>query len=159
LPPGSDEETIMPKTTHKTFSCPRCGELLSVLDGAMVKMSGTLETPTFSVTTAFYFPAELGRYGAIVGDGVEVREGAKVELCCVNPRCAASFTASYNHDLAEIRMTDEDGRAHVVVFHKTCGRHATFVIDLSARQLVSTFGEHAATYAGAFDRPPNFFGE
>jgi hypothetical protein len=143
----------------KTFSCPRCGELLSMLDGAMVRMLGKLETPTFSVTTEFYFPAELGRYGAIVSGSVEVREGAKVEFCCVNPRCAVSFTAPYNHDLAEVRMVDENGRAHVVVFHRTCGRHATFVIDLSARQLVSTFGEHAASYAGAFERPLNFFGE
>jgi hypothetical protein len=142
----------------KTFYCPYCGEKLSFLDGSIVKMEGFLESPTFCVRTQFFFPAELGRYGAIVAGPVDIREGAKVEFCCPDPRCAKSFTAGYNHDLAEIRMVDESGREFVVVFHKTYGRRATFLVDRQARKLLDTFGEHAATYAGTFERALNYFG-
>jgi len=142
----------------KTFFCPHCGEKLSFLDGTMVKMDGLLEAPTFTARAQFYFPAELGRYGAIVAGPVELREGARVELRCPSPRCGASFTTAYNHDLAEIRMVDENGREHVVVFHKTYGRRATFVVDMREHRLTATFGEHAASYAGTFERPLNYFG-
>ena len=142
----------------KSFFCPHCGEQLSFLEGSIVKMEGLLEAPTFSVRTQFFFPAELGTYGAIVAGNVKIHEGARVEFFCINPRCGASFTAAYNHDLAEIRMVDDDGRDYVVVFHKTYGRHATFLIDPAAQRVVGTFGEHADAYAATFDRPLNFLG-
>ena len=142
----------------KSFFCPHCGEQPSFLEGSIVKMEGLLEAPTFSVRTQFFFPAELGHYGAIVAGNVKIYEGAKVEFFCINPRCGANFTAAYNHDLAEIRMVDENGREYVVVFHKICGLHATFLVDRQARKVQATYGEDAATYAGTFERPVNFFG-
>ena len=149
---------MAPIPAKKTFYCPHCGEKLSFLDGTVVKIDGVLEAPTFSVRTHFFVPAELGRYGAIVTGGVEIRQGTKVEFYCINPRCNANFTASYNHDLAEIRMVDENDREYVVVFNKIYGRQATFVVDRTARKLVNTYGAHADSYAASFDRPLNFFG-
>lgn len=142
----------------KTFYCPHCGQKLSFLDGTMVKMEGLLEAPTFTVRTQFFIPAELGRYGAIVAGNVELREGARVEFFCINARCAANFTALYNPELAEIRMVDETGRDYVVVFNKVFGRRATFLVDRKARQVLGSFGEHAAAYAQTFERPLNYFG-
>jgi hypothetical protein len=142
----------------KTFYCPHCGQKLSFLDGTMVKMEGLLESPTFTVRTQFFIPAELGRYGAIVAGNVELREGARVEFFCINARCAQNFTALYNPELAEIRMVDETGRDYVVVFNKIFGRRATFLVDRKARQLLGSFGEHAAAYAQTFERPLNYFG-
>jgi hypothetical protein len=142
----------------RTFYCPHCGQKLSFLDGTMVRMDGVLESPTFSVRTQFFLPAELGRYGAIVAGDVEIRDGARVEFFCSSPRCDANFTTTYNADLAEIRMVDEHGREFVVVFNKIYGRRATFVVDWKQRKLVDSFGEHAARYAATFERSLNYFG-
>jgi len=143
---------------RRVFYCPYCNEKLSFLDGSMIKMDGELGAETFSVRTQFFFPAALGQYGAIIAGNVQVKEGAKVELFCPAPRCAANFTAAYNHELAEIRMLDQSKREYVVVFHKTYGRRATFLVDRSASKLVDSFGEHADSYVETFERPLNFFG-
>lgn len=148
----------MPEPDKKTYYCPYCSEKLSFLDGNIVKMDGVLECETFSTRTQFFFPSELGRYGAIIAGGVKVKEGAKVEFFCINPRCNTNFTATYNHELAEIRMQDSSGRSFVVVFNKIYGRRATFVVDPSDKSLVSSHGEHAESYAETFERPLNFFG-
>jgi hypothetical protein len=146
------------ESSKKVFSCPRCGEKLSFLDGTVVKMDGVLRADHFTVRTSFYFSSRLGQYGTIVSGPVELREGARVEFCCPNPRCAADFTAAYDRDLAEIRMTDEDSREFVVVFNKVYGRRATFLVDFKERKLVESFGEHAGNHEAAFERPLNFFG-
>jgi hypothetical protein len=142
----------------RTFYCPHCGQKLSFLDGTMVKMEGLLECSSFTVRAQFFLPAELGRYGAIVAGDVEIRDGARVEFFCINPRCDANFTAGYNADLAEIRMVDEHGHEYVVVFNKVYGRRATFVVDWKERKLVDTYGEHAGRYAATFERTLNYFG-
>lgn len=142
----------------RTFYCPYCGEKLSFLDGTIIKLEGVLESETFAVRTQFFFHSALGQYGAIVGGNVQIKEGAKVEFHCINPRCNTNFTANYNHELAEIRMVDGNGRDFVVVFHKMYGRRATFVVDPTDRKLVDAFGEHADLYAETFERPLNFFG-
>ncbi len=108
--------------------------------------------------TQFYFPAELGCYGAIVPGGVELEDGAIVEFLCPNGQCNANLTAAYNHELAEIKMVDEKSSEYVVVFHKVYGRQATFVVDRDAKKLVESFGQHAANYSDTFERPLNFFG-
>lgn len=142
----------------RTFYCPYCHEKLSFLDGTVIKMDGVLHAESFTVRTQFFFPAELGKYGIIVGGNVELREGTKVEFHCINPKCNKNFTAAYNHDLAEIRMVDGAGRDHVVVFNKVFGKKATFVLDLAEQTMVSSHGEHAVHYEDTFDRPMNFFG-
>ena len=142
----------------RTFFCPYCNEKLSFLDGTIVKLEGVLSCETFSVRTQLFFPAKLGQYGAIIAGNVQVKEGAKVEFLCPAPACRANFTASYNHDLAEIRMVDESNREFVVVFNKIYGRRATFLVDRAEKKLVDTYGEHAGTYAETFERPLNYFG-
>lgn len=142
----------------RTFFCPHCGEKLSFLDGAIIRMDGVLACDTFSVRAQFFFPAALGQYGVVVAGDVQVEEGARVEFHCPNRLCNKNFTSPYNHDLAEVRMEDEDGRAFVVVFHKTHGRQATFLIDPQDRTVLGSFGAHAETYAETFQRPLNFFG-
>jgi hypothetical protein len=107
----------------------------------------------------FYLSARLGQYGAIVGEGVQVREGAVVEFECINPTCQRNFTASYDNDLCEIKGGDAEGKEYVVVFSKTCGRHSTFVVDCTAKALVGTFGNHADEDTPDFGKGLNFFGE
>jgi hypothetical protein len=147
----------MAKTSKRTYLCPHCGEKLSFLEGTIIKLEGELQCETFSVRTQFFIPAELGRYGGIVGGEVKIQEGARVEFCCIHPACRASFTSAYNPELAEIRMVEE-GREFVFVFNKVFGRRATFVVDIAESKLIDTFGEHADSYAATFERPLNFFG-
>jgi len=148
----------MPADAKRTFFCPRCNEKLSFLDGTIIKMDGVLQAEKFSVRTPFYFPARLGQYGAIVSGSVVVKEGAKVEFHCINPTCDLNFTAAYNHDLAEIRMEDGEGRSFVVVFNKIYGKRSTFLVDPADKKLLEHFGEDAVLYAEAFERPLNYFG-
>ena len=142
----------------RTFFCPYCHEKMSFLGGTIIKMDGVLHSDTFTVRTPFYFPAEIGHYGVIVGGGVEVRDGAKVEFHCFNPTCNKNFTATYNHELAEIRMEDGNGREYVAVFNKIYGRRSTFVIDLVDNKMVSSHGDDADHYEDTFERPLNHFG-
>ena len=141
-----------------TYSCPYCGQKLSFLDGTIVKLVGRLRGENFSCKTMFYVPAGLGEYGAIVGEGVRVQDGARVQFECINGACKHDLTAAYDEDLAEVKMVREDGREFAVVFSKVYGRHSTFVVDVKEKTLVESFGEHASQYSPDFDKPVNFFG-
>lgn len=145
-------------TGKMTFYCPHCGQKLSFLDGSVIKMLGRLHAPDFSCETMFYLPARLGQYGAVVGEGVNVKEGARVEFACFNGACRRAFSAAYDESLAEVKMVDETGRQFVVVFNRIFGRKATFLVDLSERQLVGTFGEDARESTPDFGGPLNYFG-
>lgn len=139
------------------FSCPYCGQKLSFLDGTIVKLVGRLHADNFSCKTMFYVPAKLGEYGAIVGEGVRLQDGARVEFECINGACKHDLTAAYDADLAEVKMV-RDGREYAVAFNKVYGRESTFVVDITERTVVQSFGEHANQYASDFDKPINFFG-
>lgn len=142
-----------------TFFCPHCNQKLSFLDGTVVKMIGCLHAESFSCTTMLYLPAKLGQYGAIVGEGVRIRDGARVEYECINRACARKFTTSYDDDLAEIKMVDEAGAEFAVAFSRVFGRRATFLVDFKEHTLVESFGEHAPDLDLDFDQPVNFFGD
>ncbi|MDH5490931.1 MAG: hypothetical protein OEY14_03050 [Myxococcales bacterium] len=142
----------------RTYLCPHCGQKLSFLDGTVIKLVGRLHAEHFSCKTMVYVPAELGRYGLIVGEGVRVREGARFELECINAACKRSFTAAYDDDLAEIKMVDETGRSFVVAFDRVYGSRATFLVDLEEDALVQTWGEHTRAHHLDFDKKLNFFG-
>lgn len=145
------------ETNNRIFSCPYCGQRLSFLDGSVIKLNGWLHAPQFSCKSTYYVPAGLGEYGAIVGEGIQLREGAKVEFECTNSQCRHNFTSNYNDDLAEILMREGD-KEYVVVFHKIYGRHATFLIDLEHRKLMKSFGPDKGLYANDLEKPINFFG-
>ena len=140
------------------FYCPYCNHKLSFLDGTIVKLAGRLHAEKFSCKVMFYIPAELGQYGAIVGEGVQLREGAKVEFECLNGACKENFTTAYDDNLAEIKMVDAEGREYIVVFSKIYGKKSTFLIDLKKRELLKSYGEHSEEYASEFEKPLNFFG-
>lgn len=140
-----------------TFYCPACGQKLSFLNGSVVKMVGRLHADHFSCKTMLYVPAKLGDYGAIVGEGVRIRDGARVEFECINGACKKNFTAPYDEDSAEIRMVDSDGRDYIVVFNKIFGRHATFLVDIKNKSLLASYGEDAESMTG--DKTRNFFGQ
>lgn len=148
----------MSEEGKQKFYCPFCDQKLSFLDGTIIKMVGRLHAETFSCKAMFYIPAELGQYGAIVGEGVRLREGARVEFECINGACKENFTTAYDDNLAEIKMTDAEGRDYVVVFNKIYGRRSTFLIDLKKRSLLKSYGEHSEEFAPDFDKPLNFFG-
>jgi hypothetical protein len=141
------------------FYCPYCNNKLSFLDGSMIKMVGRLHAPNFSCKAMFYIPSELGKYGAIVGEGVRIKEGAKVEFECINHPCKRNFTTAYDSKLAEIKAVDEKGNEFVVVFNKIYGRRATFLVELKDRTLVSAFGEHADEDSPDFGKALNYFGD
>jgi hypothetical protein len=132
---------------------------MSFLSGTLIKIAGRLHAEFFSCKAMFYIPAELGEYGAIVGEGVRIRDGAKVDFECINGKCKRSFTSSYDDNLAEIKMVDDDGTEYVVVFNRIYGRRATFLIDIKEASLVESYGEHAEEYAFNFEKKLNFFGD
>lgn len=140
------------------FSCPHCGQKLSFLDGTLVKLAGRLHAETFSCKAMFYIPAKLGEYGAIVGEGVRIKEGARVEFECINGACKHNFTSSHDPDLAEVLMTDQNGRKFAVVFNKVFGKRSTYLVDFKRHELLESFGEDADLYAADFDKPRNYFG-
>ena len=143
-----------------TFYCPFCGQKLSFLEGTLVKLVGRLHATTFSCQTMFYISAKLGQYGCIVGEGVRVYDGAKVEFECVNHACRKNFTSPFNDDLAEIRMKDEDGREFKVVFNKIFGKRSTFLLDMEEQKIVETYGSDSEEYSrDPENRRRNFFGE
>ena len=142
-----------------TYLCPFCGQKLSFLDGTIIKMVGRLHSDTFSCKAMFYVPATLGHYGAIVGEGVRLKEGAKVEFECINGACKENFTCAYDENLAEIKGVEESGREYVVVFNKNYGRRCTFLVDLKKKSLIKSYGEHASEHVPDFDKPLNFFGD
>jgi hypothetical protein len=141
-----------------TFRCPHCGQKLSFLDGNIVKLVGRLHGDNFSCKTMFYVPANLGEYGAIVGEGVRLQDGARVEFECISGACKANLTSAFDQDLAEVKMVREDGKEFAVVFNKTYGRHSTFLVDVTEKALVESYGEHAGQFQPDFDKPINFFG-
>lgn len=143
----------------KTFYCPYCNEKLSFFDGTVIKMKGVLTSDTFECTSNFYLPAVLGQYGYIVDDHLKLKDGAKIDFHCHNPRCSSSFTTAYNDDLAEIKMIDEKGYEYAVVFNRVYGKQSTFVADYKKKTLESAYGEHKEAYIRNFDKPINFFGE
>ncbi len=142
----------------KQFYCPYCNEKLSHLDGTVVKMKGVLSCETFECAANFYLPGAIGKYGCIVDPHVKLKEGAKVEFRCPNPRCDRSFNAHYNDDLAEIKMVDDDGHEYVVIFNRIYGVHSTFVVDYKKKRLQSSFGEDKDIYMRDLEKPVNFFG-
>ncbi len=141
-----------------TFFCPHCAQKLSFLDGTVIKLVGRLHAESFSCKTMFYIPAKLGQYGAIVGEGVRIRDGARVEFECSNGACKHDLTSARDESLAEVRMRDAAGHQFVVLFNKVYGRRSTFLIDVELKELVGSYGEHAVDYAAGFDKPRNFFG-
>ncbi len=143
-----------------TFSCPACGQKLSFLDGSIIKMVGRLKATTFSCKTMFYFSATLGQHGCIVGEGVRVADGAKVELECINSACKQNLTAAYNDELAELKGVDESGNEFKVVFSKIYGKDSTFVLDMQAKKVTASYGEDKdEIFTDINERRRNFFGE
>ncbi|MFH2010456.1 MAG: hypothetical protein ABI333_27905 [bacterium] len=143
-----------------TFTCPHCGQKLSFLDGSLIKMVGRLHSTTFSCKTMFYFSATLGQHGCIVGEGVRVYDGAKVEYECINHKCGANLTAPYNDELAEIACEDEAGNWFKVVFNKIFGKDSTFVLDMQQQKVTASYGgAKDAIFTDIHERRRNFFGE
>ncbi len=143
----------------KEFYCPYCNTKLSYLEGSIIKMLGKLKSSKFNAATYFYIPGVIGRYDAVVEGRFELKDGLKVDFCCINPKCERSFTTDYDDDLAEIKMIDDDGREYVVVFNRIYGKHSTFVVDYKRKQIAGSYGEDKDVYIHDFDRDVNFFGE
>ncbi|MBN2010263.1 hypothetical protein JW960_13035 [candidate division KSB1 bacterium] len=143
----------------KTFYCPYCNEKLSFLNGSLIKLLGHLSSSKFNASTYFYIPGTIGSYDVMVEGRFELKDGLKVDFCCINNKCEKSFTTDYDNDLAEIKMIDDDGREYVVVFNRIYGKHSTFVVDYKHKAIAGSYGEDKATYIHDFDKDINFFGE
>jgi len=141
---------------YHAFFCPHCRAELNPGQGPIIKMTGRLDAPTFSVTTDMFLPSGLGVYGRLTATGVELREGAKIEFSC--PVCAKPLSASAEDELAQVHMRDQDGRLFVVGFNKRYGRRSTFVIDPHQRKVEREFGEDAGRYREDADKVLNYFG-
>ncbi len=142
----------------KQFYCPYCNKKLSHFDGTVIKMKGVLSCDSFECSANFYLPGTIGKYGSIVDDHLNLKDGARVEFRCPNPKCDRNFTAHYDNDLAEIKMIDDDGHEYVVVFNRSYGIHSTFVVDYKKKRLESSFGADKNEYVGEFEKKVNFFG-
>lgn len=143
----------------KEFYCPFCNEKISFLDGAVIKLLGRLKSKSFNASTYFYIPGIIGRYDAIIEGRFELKDGIKVDFCCINRECEKSFTTDYDDDLAEIKMIDDDEREYIVVFNRIYGKHSTFVVDYKRKEIAGSYGEDKDGYIHGFDKEVNFFGE
>jgi len=144
------------ETSYNTFTCPHCDAELNPGNGPIIKLKGRLDAPSFSVTTDVFLPSGLGVYGRLTATHVKLREGAKIQFSC--PACQAALAPSEEAELAQVRMTDHDGRIFLVSFNKCYGKRSTFVIDPEARQVERQFGDDAETYREDLDKTLNFFG-
>ena len=129
------------------------------MDDTLVKMNGTLECREFSVTTTFYLPAELGKYGCTVEGGIKMKKGAVVDFGCPNPSCGQSFTTIYNYDLSEIKMVDDNGNEEFVAFFRIFGLEGTFVLDRRLNAMIRSFGIDSQKLLDESEKEINFFGE
>ncbi len=141
------------------FYCPFCNTELSVLDDTLVRMSGILENDHFRVTTTFYLPAELGKYGYRVEGDITLKEGACVDFRCHSPECGISFTTHYNDDLSEIKMVDDSGKEEYVAFFRIYGKRGTFVLDRRLNVILKSFGDESQEFLEKAEKSINFFGE
>lgn len=141
---------------YNQFSCPHCDSVLNPGNGPIIKMKGRLEGPGFSVITDVFLPSGLGVYGRLTADHVILARGAKIEFSC--PQCGAAFSDSEDDELAQVRMSDAEGRSYLVSFNKRYGKRSTFVIDPQARKVEREFGDDAEDFRESIDKKLNFFG-
>lgn len=118
-----------------TYSCPKCGVVLNpvkeiVLNGQKGAARGL-----------FMFDPEPGRYEYHTSPGIQVSPGDCWEFRC--PICQHDLTTPYSGALAQLRMLDEKGDQHLVIFSKIAGQHATFDVT---EEGVHSFGEHLQAY-------------
>ena len=95
----------------------------------------------FEVSCIFYLPSDLGRYDAILPEGVTLKKGATIEFLC--PECKANLTTEFNPELAALKMIDERNAKFVVLFNKIYGKRATYVIDFSKKSFTQKYGPDA----------------
>lgn len=117
------------------YSCPRCEVVLNptkeiVLSGRKGADRGL-----------FMFHPDPGNYEYHTSPGIEVAPGDLWEFCC--PTCQHDLTTPYSGSLAQLRMVDEKGDNHLVIFSKVAGQHATFDVT---EEKVQSFGEHLQAY-------------
>ncbi len=141
----------------KTFYCPYCDQKLTVLDGSAIHFVGLIKTREFECSATFLLPSALGIYDTFTDSSIKVKEGTKVDFRC--PKCNDSFTSSYDDDLAEIKMIDDDEHEYVAIFNRIYGKHSTFLADYQKKNIKNSFGEDKDDYIHGFDKPVNFFGE
>jgi len=141
---------------HPTYHCPHCGYDLSSEDGQLIELCGWLHAPDFSVRTSFKLLSKLGQYGSLLGDNIQLREGARVAFECASDDCRHGLTSSVHPDLCAVELR-EGGETFTVLFSKIFGQHATFKLDAAGETLLSSHGLHAAQYEEALAslaRPP-----
>ncbi|MBW2366787.1 MAG: hypothetical protein JRH15_02765 [Deltaproteobacteria bacterium] len=141
------------------YYCPYCDEDLTHLNGMVLKLKGVLDSDHFKCSSNFFLPAAVGVYGVITENHLTLKDGAIIDFCCPNPKCDHSFTTSYDEDLANVKMVDDDGTERVVVFNRIYGKQSTFVVDFKEKKVENAYGADQENYIREFDKPINFFGE
>jgi len=142
----------------KTYYCPYCNTILSVLNGNALQLTGVLSSETFDCKADFILPASLGDYDAIVSNGIKLKNGAKVDFRCPKSNCGMSFTCHYDDDLCEIKMVDENSQVFSVIFNRIYGKKATFLADHQLCKITDSFGDDKEKYIDDLDRKVNYFG-
>ncbi len=142
--------------TYNLFLCPHCEAELNPGHSPIIRMSGRLDAPEFSVTTEVFLPAGLGVYGRLTATGVTLREGAKIQFAC--PECGEPFSESDDDELAQVRMAGDGGKTYMVSFNKNYGKRSTFVIDPDGRSVERQFGDDADEFRDTLDKRLNWFG-
>lgn len=126
------------------YVCPFCRKALLNEDGLLVRLNGWLHAPLFSCKTSFALPATPGEYGSIIGEGVQLREGARVEFECPHADCRHGFASKQHGDLAAISLLRGE-HEFTLLFNKVHGCQSTFVLNQHDKVLES-YGEHINLY-------------
>lgn len=125
------------------FLCPHCKAILNPGTKVVLRVSHSAQTGLVLLA------ATLGDYEVILAPGFPITEGDEADFSC--PVCLAELTSPAHPAFIEILRERLDGGHDRVEFHRTYGRHATFVVTLDEQ--IEAFGEHAAA-----NSPMNFFG-
>jgi len=124
------------------FYCPQCKAHLN---------PGTKIIMRFGVrgkTGLILFSPTVGDYASILPEGVEFRDGERVDFFC--PVCQAGFASASDARLGEVLLSRDDDDMVRIGFSRVYGEKATFVISSDA---VQSYGPNAGDFASV-----NFFG-
>jgi hypothetical protein len=135
---GKKEKEPMPVR----YRCPHCEAILNPGTKVILRISRGRKKALILLSP------KVGNYTVILPDDFQLRDGERGSFHC--PVCHGELKSPANAQFGEVLRDRPDGGFDRVAFHRTFGKHATFVVT---EEEVRAFGEDAVQY-----RAGNFFG-
>jgi hypothetical protein len=127
------------------YFCPKCQTALNV--GGHIILTAKNKNNRFAL---ILFEEKLGDYNFIKHSETEFENGEHNEFFC--PACGKNLK-SKNAGLAEIGLTDTEGKTFDIRFSEIAGEKATYKIH---GKEIETFGEDSDVYVNHFGIGPSY---